>query len=190
MSIPQQDEDVEPPSDASVSRARQWSRAALALGLLFASLPLAGKLFLGNWRFDGALEIACLCGFAAAYFYFAGRDPRPSIVDSATILDEALRLAASGATGRGLALLDEALRLDPGLWQAWEYRGQISLGKPDAAKSALKDFTEAIRLAPAQPHLYILRSHVFKLLGDESSARADLDAADRLGGNDGDMDAY
>jgi tetratricopeptide (TPR) repeat protein len=182
MPVRQDDEDVEPPAEALASRARQWWRAALALGLLFASLPLAGRLFLGSWRFDGALDIAGLCVFAAVYLYFVGRGPRPPVPDSAVILHEAIRLAASGATGRGLALLDEALRLDPSLWQAWEYRGQINLGRPDAVESALKDFTEAIRLAPDEAHLYILRSHVFTLLGRDSSARADLEAAARLGG--------
>src|SRR5580700_10507047 len=103
MLVPQDEEDVEQSADASASRARQWSRAALALGLLFASLPLAGRLFLGSWRFDGALDIAGLCVFAAVYLYFVGRGPRPPVPDSAVILHEALRLAASGATGRGLA---------------------------------------------------------------------------------------
>jgi tetratricopeptide (TPR) repeat protein len=184
MLVPLDDEDVEPPADELASRARQWRRAALALALIFASLPLAGKLFLGSWRFDGALEIACLCLLAAAYLYFVGRDRRPQTPDSAAILDEALRLAATGATGRGLALLDEALRLDPGLWQAWEYRGQIHLGAADSAESAIKDFTEAIRLAPDEPHLYVLRSYVFTLQGRDSLARADLDAAARLEGED------
>jgi tetratricopeptide (TPR) repeat protein len=154
------------------------------MALLFASLPLAGKLFLGSWRFDGALDIAGLCMLAAAYLYLVGRDRRPQIRDSAAILDKALQLAGTGATGRGLALLDEALRLDPGLWQAWEYRGMIHLGEPDGIESALKDFSEAIRLAPDEPHLYSLRSHVLTLLGQHSSARADLDAAARLGGDD------
>ncbi len=114
MPVPQDDEDVELLAEASASRARQWCRAALALALIFASLPLAGKLFLGSWRFD-ALDIACLCMLAAGYLYFVERDRRPPTPDSATILNRALQLAASGATGRGLAILDEALRLDPGL---------------------------------------------------------------------------
>jgi tetratricopeptide (TPR) repeat protein len=179
MPVPQDDEDVEPPTDASAARVRQWWRAALALALIFASLPLASELFLGSWRFDGALDIACLCMLAAAYLYFVERDRRPQTPDSATILDKALQLAARGATGRGLALLDKALRLDPGLWQAWEYRGQMHLGEPHGAESALEDFTEAIRLAPDEPHLYILRSHILTLLGQDSSAQADLEAATR-----------
>ena len=51
----------------------------------------------------------------------------------------------------------------------------MRLGEPDCTESALKDFTEAIRLAPDEPHLYILRSHVLTLLGHDSSARADLE---------------
>jgi len=185
MPAPQHDEDVEPPADEWASRARQWSRAALALAFLFASLPLAGKVFLGGWGFDGAAGIACLFLVAAAYLHFAGRERRPPIPDSAAILDEAIRLAASGETGRAIALLDEALRLSPRLWQARQYRGQMRLGEPDAAESALQDFTEAIRMAPDEPHLYILRGHVFTLLGRDASARADLEAAAKLGGDTG-----
>ena len=185
MPAPQHDEDVEPKAEAWPSRARQWCRAALALALVFATLPLASKVFLGSWSFDGAPEIACLCLLAAAYLYLAGRVRRPPIPDSAAILGEAIRLAASGETGRGIALLDEALRLSPRLWQGREYRGQMRLGEPDAAECALQDFTEAIRLAPGEAHLYVLRSHVFTLLGQESAARADLETAARLGGDTG-----
>jgi Flp pilus assembly protein TadD len=153
--------------------------------VLFATLPLASKLFLGGWGFDGAAELACLCLVAAGYLYYAGRARRSPVPDSATLLGEAIRLAALGETGPGIAVLDEALRLSPRLWQAREYRGQIRLGKPDAAESALQDFTEAIRLAPDEPHLYLLRSHVFSVLGQESSARADLATAARLGRDTG-----
>lgn len=185
MPPPRDEEGVEPLADARASRARQWCRAALALAFLFASLPLTGRLFLGSWGFDGAPGIACLCLAAAAYLHFAGRERRPPLPDPAAILDEAIRLAASGETEQGLALLNEALRLSPRLWQARQYRGQMRLGEPNAAESALQDFTEAIRLAPDEPHLYILRSHVFTLLGRDSSARADLEAAVRLRGDTG-----
>jgi len=185
MPASQHDEEVEPPARAPISRARQLYRAALALAVLFATLPLASRLFLGSWEFDGAPGIACLCLVAAAYLYFAGRVGRPPIPDSATFLGEAIRLAASGQTGRALALLDEALRLSPRLWQGRQYRGQIRLGEPAAAESVLHDFTEAIRLAPDEAHLYVLRSHVLTLLGQESSARADLETAARLSGDTG-----
>ena len=177
----QHDEDVEPQIDAWPSRARGWSRAALALAVVFGSLPLAARLIFGDWGFDDAPGIACLFLIAAAYLYLAGRAPQPPIPDSATILAEAIRVAASGDTDRAIALLNEAFRLNPGLWQAREYRGQIRLGESAAGEAALQDFTDAIRLAPAEPHLYVLRSHVLTLLGRESAARADLDTAMRLG---------
>ncbi len=181
MPAPQHDEDGESPSDAWSSRSRQWWRAALALAFVFASLPVASKLLLGNWGFDGALGIACLCLVAAAYLYLSGRASQPPLPDPATILGEAIRLAASGESDQAIALLNEAFRLSPGLWQAREYRGQIRLGDSTAVESALRDFTDAILLAPTEPHLYILRSHVYTLLGRESDARADLDTAARLG---------
>jgi tetratricopeptide (TPR) repeat protein len=180
MPAPPHDEDVEPQADPWPLRARQWCRASLALALVFASLPLASELILGNWGFDAAPGIACLFLVASAYLYFAGRVRRPPIPDSATILAEAIRVASSGEAHRAIALLDESLRLSPDLWQAREYRGQIHLAESDATESALQDFTDAIRLAPAEPHLYILRSHVYALLGRESAARDDLDTAARL----------
>jgi tetratricopeptide (TPR) repeat protein len=179
------EEDVESPSDTRADRARRWRRTALAMAILFASLPVAGKVLLGSWGFDSAPAVAALCLIAAAYLYWAGRERRHPIPDSATILDEAIQRAAAGETDRALALLDEALRLDRRLWQARQYSGQVRLSKPGAAEAALQDFTAAIDLAPGEPHLYILRSHVFALLGCNSAARADLDTAARLGRNGG-----
>lgn len=181
MQAPQDSEGIGPPVDKWPSRARRGSRAALALAVLFASLPLASKLLLGGWGFDAAPGIACLCLVAAAYLHLRGRERRPPLPDSATILGEAIRLASFGETDQGIALLNEAIRLSPRLWQAREYRGQIRIGESNAAESALQDFTDAIRLAPAEPHLYILRSHVLTLLGRESAARVDLQTAARLG---------
>jgi len=59
----------------------------------------------------------------------------------------------------------------------------MRLEEPGAAERALRDFSEAIRLAPGEPHLYILRSHVLTALGDDAAARADLETAARLGGD-------
>ena len=104
MPAPQDDEDVVAPADARVPQARRWCRAALALALLFASLPLTARLFLGSWRFDGATGIACLCLIAAAYLYFVGRERRPPLPDSAVILDEAIRLANDVRFGLGSSI--------------------------------------------------------------------------------------
>jgi len=176
-------EDAKLIADEWPSQARRWSRAALALAILFAGLPVVGVLFLGTWEFDGSLGIACLCLIAAAYLHLAGRPRRPPLPDPSTILDEAIQLAASGETDRGIHLLDELLRLSPRLWQARQYRGQMRLAEPSAAEAVLQDFTEAIRLAPEEHHLYVLRSHIFTLLGRDASARADLETAARLRGD-------
>jgi tetratricopeptide (TPR) repeat protein len=185
MPTPRDDADVEPHAEQWASRSRQWSRAALALAFVFASLPLVSRLFLGSWTFDGALGIACLCLVVAGYLHFAGGGRRPALPDPATVLDEAIQLAAAGETGRGIERLNEVLRLSPRLWQARQYRGQMRLAEPTAAESVLQDFTAAIRLAPDEPHLYVLRSHIFTLLGKDSSAQADLETAARLRGDTG-----
>jgi hypothetical protein len=185
MPTPRDDADVEPHAEQWASRSRQWSRAALALAFVFASLPLVSRLFLGSWTFDGALGIACLCLVVAGYLHFAGGGRRPALPDPATVLDEAIQLAAAGETGRGIERLNEVLRLSPRLWQARQYRGQMRLAEPTAAESVLQDFTAAIRLAPDEPHLYVLRSHIFTLLGKDSSAQADMETAARLRGDTG-----
>ncbi len=179
MAVPPDDE--ERIAQDWTSRARQWSRAAVALAVLFASLPLAGQLFLGGWRFDGAIGVAGLCLVAAAYLYFVGREGRPSHPDSAAILDAALRLAETGHVRRGISLLDSAIREDPGLWQAWQYRGEMHLGLDGGVASAVEDFTKAIRLTPDEPYLYVLRSRAFALLGNEAAAQADRETGARLG---------
>src|SRR5262245_9270106 len=104
MSVPP--EQQEAPPDAWAPRARQWSRASLALAFLFASLPAMSKLLFGSWGFEDAPGIAGLFLAASAYLYFAGRKHQP-IPDPAALLGEAIRQAKLGRTERGLALLDE-----------------------------------------------------------------------------------
>jgi tetratricopeptide (TPR) repeat protein len=134
----------------------------LALALLLASLPVAGKLFLGAWGFEDATLLSCLCLFLAAYLYIRGRRFRVA-PDPAALLDGAIHLAASGQPAEAIALLTEAVRLSPRLWQAFQYRGELYLqrGSPDAA---LQDFDQAIALAPQESHIYVLRGHAQSLL--------------------------
>src|ERR1035438_1112126 len=77
------------------ARARQWSRTAFAMAAVFGSLPLASRIFLGGWGFDGAAEIGCLCLIAGAYFHIVSRR-FPAVPDPATILERAGERAASG----------------------------------------------------------------------------------------------
>jgi tetratricopeptide (TPR) repeat protein len=135
------------------------------MAALFASMPAASKLFLGVWGFDGAAEIACLCLILGTYFHIVGRRRR-AIPDPATMLDQALRLAWSGEIDEAIALLTETIRQSPQLWQAFQYRGELYL-RQQRFDAALQDLNEAIRLAPEEPHLYILRGQAQNLPGPD-----------------------
>jgi tetratricopeptide (TPR) repeat protein len=151
------------------------------MAVVFGSLPLASRIFLGGWGFDGAAEIGCLCLIAGAYFHIVSRR-FPAVPDPATILERAGERAASGQSDRAIELLTEGIRLSPELWQAYQYRGELYLQQGGQTDAARRDFSEAIRLAPGEPHLYLLRGRAFSLLGDESSARSDYASAAALAG--------
>jgi tetratricopeptide (TPR) repeat protein len=174
---------LETSSRAYRSRARQWSRAAWTMALLLGSLPVASRLFLGGWGFDGAAGMACLCMFAGTYFQIVSRRRFPSVRDPAAMLDQAIHLASSDRTEQAIALLTEAIRLSPWLWQAFQYRGELYLQREDSVHAALRDFDEAVRLAPGEPHLYTLRGQAHFLLGDTLSSQEDYQTAAALAGN-------
>jgi tetratricopeptide (TPR) repeat protein len=163
------------------ARARQWSRTAFAMAVVFGSLPLASRIFLGGWGFDGAAEIGCLCLIAGVYFHIVSRR-FPAVPDPATILGRAGERAASGRPDRAIALLTEGIRLSPELWQAYQYRGELYLQQGGQTDAARQDFSEAIRLAPGEPHLYLLRGRVYSLTGDEVAAQGDYAKAAALAG--------
>jgi len=141
-------------------------------------------LFLGSWGFDGAPGIACLCLVAAAYLYFAGRERRPAIPDSAAILDKAIRLAASGETGRAIALLNEALRLSP----ASGRRGNTAVKCVSENRTPQNPRSRTSRRLfgwrPAN-RISICSAAVSSPCWARIVARADLEAAARLGGDTG-----
>jgi cytochrome c-type biogenesis protein CcmH/NrfG len=140
--------------------ARQWSRIALALALLFGSLPIAGRLVLGSWEFVSAAEIACLLLLAGFYFHFRARR-HTATPDPATLLDQASQFAANGRMDRAIGLLTKTIRQSPKLWQAYQYRGELRLRAGEFALAA-EDFSEAIRLAPEEPHLHSLLEQAAK----------------------------
>jgi Flp pilus assembly protein TadD len=151
------------------------------MAVVFGSLPLASRIFLGGWGFDGAAEIGCLCLIVGTYFHIVSRR-FPAVPDPATILERAGERASAGRSDQAIALLTEEIRLSPQLWQAFQYRGELYLRQGDQVQAALQDFSEAIRLAPREPHLYLLRGHGYSLLGDESSSRSDYARAAALAG--------
>jgi tetratricopeptide (TPR) repeat protein len=148
-------------------QASRWSRTALALALLFASLPVASKLFLGSWGFPDATLLACLCLILAAYFQIRGRRSFRVIPDGAALLDGAIECAASGQSGEAIALLTEAIRLNPRLWQAFQYRGELYLQR-GSVDAALQDFDRAIGLVPGESHIHVLRGYAQSLLGADA----------------------
>jgi tetratricopeptide (TPR) repeat protein len=157
----------------------QWSRAAFGIAAVFGSLPVASRILLGAWEFEDAGGIACLCFAAGVYFLILDRRTFRTIPDPAAMLDQANQLAAAGRTDRAMARLTEAIRLSPDFWQAFQYRGELHLLHQRTAE-ALADFDHAIGLAPAEPHLYILRSHAHLALGDEPAAARDQETASSM----------
>ena len=137
------------------ARAYQWSRTALALAALFGSLPLVSRIVLGSWAFEGAGGIAFVCLLLGTYWHLVSRRYR-TLPDPATRLEEALGLARAGQVDDAIVRLSAAIRVDPELWQAYQYRGELYL-MHDSARAALADFEAAIRLAPGEPHLQNLR---------------------------------
>jgi tetratricopeptide (TPR) repeat protein len=150
------------------------------MALLFASLPVACRLFIGAWGFEEAFEVSGLCVILATYFRILSRRSLPPVPDGATLLDRSLELALEGQAAKSIHILTKAIRLNPRLWQARQYRGELYLLQPDSAQAALDDFTQALRLAPEESHLYVLRSHAHRLLGDEVAAQNDAGMASRL----------
>ena len=148
------------------------------MALLFGSLPLSSRLFLGAWDFSGAADLSCLCFLLAIYFHIVSRR-HPVLADPSSLLDRANRLAASHRTDDAIALLTEAIRLSPQLWQAYQYRGGLYLQR-DSLDAAVRDFSQAIRLAPQEPHLFAWRAYAYTLLGDAEAAGKDYEAASSL----------
>ena len=157
----------------------QWSRTAFAIALVFGSLPVASRILLGDWEFESAGGIACLCAGLGLYFRIRDRRGFWAIPDPAAMLDQASQFASAGRIDRATARLTKAIRLSPRFWQAFQYRGELYLAqqRPDAA---LRDFDAAIALAPAEPHLYLLRGRAHLLLGDPLAADRDGETAAAL----------
>ena len=155
------------------------------MSLLFGSLPVASRILWGVWGFEGAAEISFLGLILGTYFHIAGRWSSAAIPDSASMMNQAIELASLGQTDEAVALLTQAIRFSPRLWQAYQYRGEIYLSQRNSAVNALQDFTEAIGLAPQEPCLFWLRGQALRLLGDDSAARRDHAIAVELSAKEG-----
>jgi tetratricopeptide (TPR) repeat protein len=147
------------------------------MAALFGSLPAVGRLVLGTWGFQGASAAALICALAGLYLRILSLRRWKVVPDPASLLDNAIHLASAGRAPEAIALVNEAIHTTPKLWQAYQLRGELYVRETNRLEDALRDFDEAIRLAPGEPHLRFLRGHVHNLLGDEAAARRDFEAA-------------
>jgi hypothetical protein len=144
------------------ARARQWSRTAFALAALFGSFPVAGRILMGEWSFEGAFGLACLWLAIGAYLHVRARRLQ-SLPDPAARLDDAIHRAENGDLNGAFRVLDRTIAESPWFWQAFQRRAElrVSVGEIEAA---LDDFDQAILLAPDEPHLRQLRTYAESLL--------------------------
>jgi Tfp pilus assembly protein PilF len=142
-------------------------------------MPVAARILLNVWAFQEAAAISVICFAIATYLHFRSRSRTPTIPDGAEMMDRAFRLTASGKMARAISILTKTLRLDRKLWQALQYRAQLRVSRGDY-QGALEDFSQAIRLAPQERHLYVLRARVYSAMGQESPAQQDYETASRL----------
>lgn len=135
-------------------------------------MPVAGRIILGVWEFHEAAAIAIICFAAAVYLYIKGRKRLVPLPDGAAMIDRARKLGASGKAPKAIAVLTDALSLDPKLWQALECRAQLHLSRGDYSK-ALEDLSEAIRVAPEERHLYLLWAEASRVARQEGHSIKD-----------------
>jgi Flp pilus assembly protein TadD len=145
-------------------------------------MPVVSRVLFGVWGFHEATGISVICFSIAIYLYTRSLGRRLWIPDGALMLDRARRLGASGKVPKAISVLTNAIRLDPKLWQAYEYRGHLRFAQGDYSE-ALKDFNEAIRMAPQERHLYVLRARIYSAVGQPALADQDYQTASHLGGD-------
>jgi tetratricopeptide (TPR) repeat protein len=165
--------------DATREELRRWSRTATAAGLLFASLPVVARVLFGAWGFPQAASVAVICFAIAIYLYARSSGRWLRIPDGAVMLDRAQQLVSVGKVRKAISVLTRTIRLDPNLWQAYEYRGKLRVSEGNY-REAIEDLSEAIRLAPRERHLYVLRAEVYDNLGQNILAQQDYETAHRL----------
>ena len=95
-------------------------------------------------------------------------------------LAHARELIANEEIKRALNVLTEVIVRHPKFWQAYRLRGELYYSRLRRLDLALKDLTQAIMLAPEEPHLYVLRAQTYRAAGDLSLARDDYNVALRL----------
>jgi len=97
-------------------------------------------------------------------------------VRAATLNNRGVAWKTKGDLDRALADYDEAIRLDPGLANAYNNRG-AALGAKGEFDAAMRSFDTAIRLDPGLSRAYVNRGLARQARGDLDGALADFDQA-------------
>jgi len=133
-------------------------------------MPVAARIVLGVWAFEEGAAIAVICFAIAAYLHLRSRSRVPTIPDGAAMMDRAFRLKSSGKMAKAISVLTRTLHLDRKLWQAYQYRAELRAAQGDY-RGALDDVGQAIRLAPKEQHLYLLRARLYQAMGPDETSR-------------------
>jgi Tfp pilus assembly protein PilF len=88
----------------------------------------------------------------------------------------ALKLGGGDERATALARFEEAVRIDPSLWEAWHDIGVISSEDGDD-EAAVDAFSRALKVNPAHTPTRIARAEAHARQGDTDEARADLEQA-------------
>lgn len=109
----------------------------------------------------------------------SGRD---SDVESTLLRADAAARKNDPATQQ--RILDEAVALYPTEARVFMARGQVLLQKRETASDAIEDFSRAVQLRPDLARAFQLRAIAHSMLGDNTSALNDLEAAVTADPND------
>jgi tetratricopeptide (TPR) repeat protein len=137
---------------------------------------------LAPWRFLCLLAALAACGGATAT-----KKPGKHVVETPKLPPadpeavremqagvRALRLGGPEANQRALERLGEAVRRDPGLWEAWHDLGVVHFALGDD-ESAAEAFGRAIKINPAHTPALEARAEAYRRAGELKKARSDYD---------------
>ncbi len=126
---------------------------------------------------------ACGAGIKGRIQSTGGKPPPPKLepvkpealreFDSAM---RALRLGGPEAPATAKARLEQAVKLEPKLWEAWHNLGAIALKDGDA-DGAVSDLTHALEINPGHAPSRLARAEANRLGGHQKDARADYEGS-------------
>jgi len=97
-----------------------------------------------------------------------------------SLLEKGKKQLFDGNRKGAISTLSDAIKADPGLQEAYVFRG-MCYNESNQPKKALKDFTQAIELKPNDSYAYEQRALIYRnQLNDQAKAAADSKKAAEL----------